>query len=226
MLAVIEENRTLSVAAVIGASAVATALLDLIAKQSPDADGWLWRGSATELLEALKGVVSLDTAKAKGWPKAANTLSGLLKRLAPALRRSGVIIERDRDNRERKLRIKLEEVSKTSSPSSPSSFGSIFNMLPGDDPRDDPNAPPKGSSLGPSLEVSPQTFDNTKGVDFGAGPDGPEDDLQSILHPDPLTWATSRKARYDRRLRRRHDHRARRSRRPHPDRGRRQTALA
>jgi len=49
-----------------------------------------WRGTATELLELLKGLVPEDQRKDKdqGWPKLGNGLSNKLKRLAPSLRRA------------------------------------------------------------------------------------------------------------------------------------------
>lgn len=47
-----------------------------------------WTGTASELLEAITPAVP-----PKGWPAAANMLSGQLKRLAPVLRESGVQVE-------------------------------------------------------------------------------------------------------------------------------------
>lgn len=51
-----------------------------------------WSGTATELLNALEGTVDERTTKAKGWPKAAHSLSGKLKRSATALRIHGVSV--------------------------------------------------------------------------------------------------------------------------------------
>jgi len=49
-----------------------------------------WEGTATELLDALEGVVDERIKKAHGWPKAAHSLSGKLKRSATALRSYGI----------------------------------------------------------------------------------------------------------------------------------------
>jgi hypothetical protein len=54
--------------------------------------GW-WSGTATELLEELNAV----SHKPAGWPRAPNALSGILRRLAPALRKIGIYMEFSRD---------------------------------------------------------------------------------------------------------------------------------
>ena len=46
----------------------------------------------TDLLGALKTVVSEETVKEKGWPKAANALSGRLRRATPDLRKAGISV--------------------------------------------------------------------------------------------------------------------------------------
>jgi hypothetical protein len=60
--------------------------------------GGSWRGTASELLDGLKEVASTAgiNTNAKGWPKAPNTLTGILARLTPNLRRTGVSIEEKR----------------------------------------------------------------------------------------------------------------------------------
>ncbi len=52
-----------------------------------------WEGRPAVLLTALGEMVSDKTKESKRWPKAANSLSGELKRLAPALRAEGVEVE-------------------------------------------------------------------------------------------------------------------------------------
>ncbi len=50
-----------------------------------------WAGTATELWQALNGLVDEDVRHTKAWPGAPNSLTNRLKRLAPALR--GIDIE-------------------------------------------------------------------------------------------------------------------------------------
>lgn len=49
-----------------------------------------WTGSASELLEVLSRTVDESAARSPSWPRSAQALSGAIKRLAPALRSSGV----------------------------------------------------------------------------------------------------------------------------------------
>jgi len=54
-----------------------------------------WEGTAKQLLDILNECETDDTVKrSAGWPKAANKLSGLLGRIAPALAKQGVIWKR------------------------------------------------------------------------------------------------------------------------------------
>jgi hypothetical protein len=55
-----------------------------------------FEGTATELLDRLSGLVSEEIRKQREWPKRPHTLSGRLRRLAPALRRVGIDIQFDR----------------------------------------------------------------------------------------------------------------------------------
>jgi hypothetical protein len=55
-----------------------------------------FEGTATELLDRLNGLVADDVRKHRRWPKQPHTLSGRLRRLAPALRRVGVEVDFDR----------------------------------------------------------------------------------------------------------------------------------
>jgi hypothetical protein len=52
-----------------------------------------YEGTASELLGTLNGAVSEKERAQRGWPKAANAMSGLLRRLAPSLRSVGVQVE-------------------------------------------------------------------------------------------------------------------------------------
>jgi hypothetical protein len=95
------------------ASPIATTLIEFVQEQR------IWSGKSSKLLEELNQRASDEVKKQQGWPKRANLLSGAIKRIAPKLRTIGV---------ESKLRrtkagssITLEDISKTSSPSSSSS---------------------------------------------------------------------------------------------------------
>ncbi len=86
-LAAITRNRDVSVAAFIEANDVAAAILAWV----PNA-GWL--GTATQLLSELNEYVDAKVQERKSWPRAAHVLSGRLTKAAPALRRSGIEIDR------------------------------------------------------------------------------------------------------------------------------------
>jgi len=50
-----------------------------------------WEGTASEMLSALRDRADEDLQHTKEWPKAANVLSGALKRLAPLFREAGQV---------------------------------------------------------------------------------------------------------------------------------------
>jgi hypothetical protein len=52
-----------------------------------------WRGTATELKEALEEQAGERVFKGKDWPKRPHQLAGELKRIAPNLRRTGIEVE-------------------------------------------------------------------------------------------------------------------------------------
>ncbi|MEP7118902.1 MAG: hypothetical protein ABI880_15030 [Acidobacteriota bacterium] len=54
-----------------------------------------WSGTSTELLADLTAAVSEHTRAARAWPASARGLSGVLRRLAPDLRRAGVDVDFD-----------------------------------------------------------------------------------------------------------------------------------
>jgi hypothetical protein len=66
-----------------------------------------WSGTATELLEELDDKASDDTKRAKEWPRSGRGLSGKLHRLAPNLRRVGLMVEFAREGRDRARTITL-----------------------------------------------------------------------------------------------------------------------
>lgn len=51
-----------------------------------------WRGTANALLAELAGLVDDETKRDRDWPKRANRLAGMLRRLAPNLRQLGILI--------------------------------------------------------------------------------------------------------------------------------------
>ena len=59
-----------------------------------------FKGSASDLLKALNGITPDAQQKDKGWPKRSNTLSGILRRIAPPLRKIGIDITFARDKRQ------------------------------------------------------------------------------------------------------------------------------
>jgi hypothetical protein len=65
-----------------------------------------WKGTATELLDALDSQVGERTRKTKSWPRSANALSGKLKRSATSLRAEGIEVT---FNRGGKRTIHLEQ---------------------------------------------------------------------------------------------------------------------
>src|SRR5262249_18468602 len=84
-----------------------------------------WEGTCSALLGCLAGLVDDKTAKSRAWPKKPRALSGMLRRLTSHLRRAGIRVtfgERSADrNRDRLVRVELEQEGKTpSGPSAPS----------------------------------------------------------------------------------------------------------
>jgi len=62
-------------------------------------------GTATELLKALNDVASETQQKAKGWPKSPAVLAKRLRRIAPPLRRIGIDVALERENRQKWITI-------------------------------------------------------------------------------------------------------------------------
>ena len=63
-----------------------------------------FEGNASDLLQALNGVVSEMEQKAKGWPKRPQALGGILRRVATPLRKVGVEITFNREGKRRDRR--------------------------------------------------------------------------------------------------------------------------
>lgn len=112
-LAAYTGNRAASNDLALEASAVASALLSFAEAKRR------WLGTPSELLRELNKQAGEDLQRQPGWPKAANSLSGILKRLAPNLRAAGVNITRP--NRAGKKGSRLIQIETTSNvPSEPS----------------------------------------------------------------------------------------------------------
>ena len=62
-------------------------------------------GTAADLLKALNAVASETQQKAKGWPKSPPVLAKTLRRLAPPLRKTGINVAFERENRRRWMTI-------------------------------------------------------------------------------------------------------------------------
>ncbi len=87
MLAALEANRAITVAEVIGADPVAAAV-EAIACGSGG-----WSGTPTELWEEIRRRTPPEQQHGRDWPKTASVLSVRLRRAAPALRQSGVVLD-------------------------------------------------------------------------------------------------------------------------------------
>ena len=117
-LAAYDRNRNAANDAALDASILVAPLMSLLSNAPP------WVGTARELLDALEATyVDEKTRKRKEWPTSPRKLSGDLRRLAPNLRRAGVLVtfdDREPGGKRRRL-LRLEQVGKTPSlPSLPS----------------------------------------------------------------------------------------------------------
>jgi hypothetical protein len=74
-----------------------------------------WQGEPAHLLESLNGLASEEQRQAKSWPRDPRSLGHSLRRLAPALRRAGITMERGKGTR-RMIRLckACEKTSETS----------------------------------------------------------------------------------------------------------------
>jgi energy-coupling factor transporter ATP-binding protein EcfA2 len=109
------------------------ASVDLVLEASPVgeavqffmADRTAWGGTASALLPLLTNAIPDQAAREKSWPKRADVLSGKLRRVAPALRRTGIHVAFDRSGHTRTIHIETraapEQQCKTASQASPAS---------------------------------------------------------------------------------------------------------
>lgn len=146
-LACLRANQDTANLSALESSPVARHLYQLAREYGNANDGGALRLTATDWLGRLNEVASDAERKSKSWPKAANALSGRIKRIAPNLRRIGVAVEFDQPTRgDRRKLISLGFC--------PQKTGNIENIDHADDIEH------------PSIEINPGKS--------GAGPDGPD----------------------------------------------------
>ena len=113
-----KDNRKSANEVALEASPVAMELMGFISETYP------WSGSCKDLLAELERRATEGTKKLPSWPKTPRKLAGVLRRLGPNLRASGIEIElggkegRGRD-RHRVVRIRLTSQPSPSSPPTP-----------------------------------------------------------------------------------------------------------
>jgi hypothetical protein len=116
-LDVYRRNQSDAAGAVLESSPVAAALLALMDRRG------CWNGTAAELMDDLR-LKAGDNAKDRAWPRTPRGLSGILRRLAPALLTvAGLSLkfgERDGHDRRRVLSIERSPCKTPSAPSAPS----------------------------------------------------------------------------------------------------------
>jgi Toprim-like len=84
-------------------------------------------GTAADLLKALSDLASETQQKAKGWPKGPAVLAKALRRIAPPLRKIGIDVAFERENRQRRIIIASVKMGETPSQPSPPSFSNSLN---------------------------------------------------------------------------------------------------
>jgi hypothetical protein len=160
-------NRRAADALSLEASILAPFILALIV-QAP-----LWQGTARELLDELENRHADEkTRKRKDWPTSPRKLSGELRRLAPNLRRVGVLV-RFGAHTKKGTPITIEQVARTPSPSSPPSHQPITQ---GNDGVQDDGTVTVGDGLGSNLQPDRHHERHEKQGQNGRGDDGDERD--------------------------------------------------
>ena len=160
------DNRKDAIASVLEDSPVGVAVMKLM-----DARTEASIGTATELLEALNGLVSEKVQKSKRWPKRPNTLSNALWKISPSLRENGISVgEGTRADSGQPRSIKISKgspadkgnSSSTSSTSfcTPENRGNSYGRSPNEDrPVDDPSLS-RGSSPAGQSSSSGRSMDD------------------------------------------------------------------
>jgi hypothetical protein len=135
-MATFNESREQSRQIVIESSPVGEAIVRLMEKTP-----LVWKGTASELLNELENHTDEATYRSRYFPKASNSLSRQLTRLAPDLKALGIEVGYFREGQDRNRLICLEKVVKISSissiPSIDDAKASQDNSLNADDIADD-----------------------------------------------------------------------------------------
>lgn len=113
-----------------------------------------WVGSSSNLLARLTEIAGEPVRKLRDWPTKANVLSNHLKRLAPALRQTDILVTHERRAEGRTIR--LEQGGKTSSSSSLPSFSTQNDDHDG---HDDEIPPCSNGTLSPVHEADAEFID-------------------------------------------------------------------
>nr|VFJ55985.1 MAG: hypothetical protein BECKFW1821B_GA0114236_102515 [Candidatus Kentron sp. FW] len=95
-LAAYTDNRNEAVDTVIETDPVASAIRSMMEGETE------WRGTATELLQAIKEKPGAMGYRAGDWPPSPKALSGKVSRVTPSLRKVGIHISRKKEGHERK----------------------------------------------------------------------------------------------------------------------------
>jgi Bifunctional DNA primase/polymerase, N-terminal len=111
-----DESRAQSRQIVLESSPVGEAIVRLMEKTD-----LVWKGTASELLNELENHTDTATYRSRYFPKASNSLSRQLNRLAPDLKAQGIDVRYFTEGRKCTRFICLEKIVKTSSASSASS---------------------------------------------------------------------------------------------------------
>jgi hypothetical protein len=105
-----------------------------------------WRGTAAELLKALTDLVPEDTRRSQNWPRTARGVAGVVRRLAPSLRATGINVEfvREANSSRRRIIVLRQETGEPTvhnvQPSVPPDDVDGLDGVNGDFPRDEGHA--------------------------------------------------------------------------------------
>ncbi len=120
-LKVYATNRQQASENILEESAVAQILRAMMSTRSK------WTGTARELLEELERIADEKVTKSKRWPKNPRALSGQLRRLAPALRTVGIMVDFSKEGHAKTRTITIE-VAKDTPPDNAREFASASSL--------------------------------------------------------------------------------------------------
>jgi hypothetical protein len=124
-----------------------------------------WEGATMELLAELNHMAADDTKRARAWPKTPKGLSGIIRRLAPNLRRTGIRVDfLPREGSRRPIRIEWHQENRDRERSSGASQPS--ETSPGDGSLDDDRL-----TINDNPGIRPSSANPTHGS-FNDGHDG------------------------------------------------------